>query len=336
MAKTIKKTVKKTGKRAYHRKGSPEISDEMIGNEAEADLDQAPEDDDDSPVEAPVASEPEAEAQPAAQPAAEPAAQAEAKSQEQLDEESIAGFDEEMHQKYERVKRGNLHITDLQKMSVAELHEMAKESGLEEYAGLGKQELVFRILKNRIQKDGLMYGEGVLEILPDGFGFLRTPDYNYLPSPDDIYVSPSQIRRFGLRQGNIVAGQIRPPKESEKYFALLRVEAVNFEDPDVLTEKVNFEDLTPMFPDRRLFLETNSEEINMRVVNLITPIGFGQRMLIVAPPRTGKTVLLQKIANSITTNHPDTYVIILLIDERPEEVTDMKRHTTAEVSRMIT
>jgi transcription termination factor Rho len=246
-------------------------------------------------------------------------------------EQSVRSFDEEMHEKYERVKRGELHITDLQKMSVGELHEIAKVEDIDEYAGLGKQELIFKILKGRIQKNGLMYGEGVLEILPDGFGFLRSPDYNYLPSPDDIYVSPSQIRRFGLRQGNIVAGQIRPPKESEKYFALLRVEAVNFEAPDQLTEKVNFEDLTPTFPDRRVFLETVPEELNMRVVNLITPIGFGQRMLIVAPPRTGKTVLLQKMANSIAHNHLEAYVIILLIDERPEEVTDMKRNTTAEV-----
>ncbi len=244
---------------------------------------------------------------------------------------AVEDFDKEMHAKYERVKRGELHITDLQKMSVAELHEIAKGEGLTEYTGLAKQELVFNILKGRIQKDGLMYGEGVLEILPDGFGFLRSPDYNYLPSPDDIYVSPSQIRRFGLRQGNIVAGQIRPPKESEKYFALLRVEAVNYEDPNRLTDKVNFEDLTPTFPEHRLFLETTPEEINMRVVNLVTPIGMGQRMLIVAPPRTGKTVLLQKIANAISKNHPDVYVIILLIDERPEEVTDMQRNTTAEV-----
>jgi transcription termination factor Rho len=241
------------------------------------------------------------------------------------------GFDEEMHQKYERIKKGDLHITDLQKMNVAELHEVAKVEEIAEYTGLGKQELVLKIMKQRIQKNGLMYGEGVLEILPDGFGFLRSPDYNYLPSPDDIYVSPSQIRRFGLRIGNIVAGQIRPPKESEKYFALLRVEAVNYEDPDHLTDKVNFEDLTPTHPDRRLFLENTPEEINMRVVNLVTPIGFGQRMLIVAPPRTGKTVLLQKIANSIAANHPDVYVIVLLIDERPEEVTDMRRNTTAEV-----
>jgi transcription termination factor Rho len=247
------------------------------------------------------------------------------------EEDGVAAFDEEMHQKYERVKRGNLHITDLQKMNVQELHEIAKEEEVDEYAGLVKQDLIFKILKSRIQKEGLMYGEGVLEILPDGFGFLRSPDYNYLPSPDDIYVSPSQIRRFGLRQGNIVAGQIRPPKESEKYFALLRVEAVNFEAPDQLTDKVNFEDLTPMHPEKRVFLETAPDEINTRVVNLVTPIGFGQRMLIVAPPRTGKTVLLQKIANSVTANHEDTFVIILLIDERPEEVTDMKRNTQAEV-----
>jgi len=243
----------------------------------------------------------------------------------------VADFDAEMHEKYERVKRGELHITDLQKMSVGELHEIAKNEGLSDYTGLSKQDLVFQILRHRIQRDGLMYGEGILEILPDGFGFLRSPDYNYLPSPDDIYVSPSQIRRFGLHQGNIVAGQIRPPKESEKYFALLRVEAVNYESPDKLTDKVNFEDLTPTHPDRRVFLETTTEEINMRVVNLITPIGFGQRMLIVAPPRTGKTILLQKIANAIAANHAETFVIILLIDERPEEVTDMQRNTSAQV-----
>ncbi|MBI5724019.1 MAG: transcription termination factor Rho [Planctomycetes bacterium] len=272
--------------------------------------------------------QPEDASQPAAA-QAQPEKPAEPEAPTAAEEQN--GFDAEMHEKYERVKRSELHITDLQKMSVAELHEMAKKEGIEEYAGLGKQELIFKIVKHRIQRDGLMYGEGVLEILPDGFGFLRSPDYNYLPSPDDIYVSPSQIRRFGLRLGNIIAGQIRPPKESEKYFALLRVEAVNYEAPDKLMDKINFEDLTPTFPDRRVFLETTAEEINMRVVNLITPIGFGQRMLIVAPPRTGKTVLLQKIANAITRNHTDAYVIILLIDERPEEVTDMERNTTAEV-----
>ena len=243
----------------------------------------------------------------------------------------VVALEAETQAKYEKVKRGELHLTDLQRMTVAELHEIAKKEGLAEYTGLKKQDLVFKILKNRINRNGLMYGEGVLEILPDGFGFLRSPDYNYLPCPDDIYVSPSQIRRFGLRNGSIMAGQIRPPKESERYFALLRVEAINFEDPDRLSEKVNFEDLTPLHPDKRVFLESTSEEINMRVVNLVTPIGFGQRMLIVAPPRTGKTVLLQKIANAVTYNHKDAYVIILLIDERPEEVTEMKRATTAEV-----
>ena len=240
-------------------------------------------------------------------------------------------LDQETHAKYEEVKKGELHITDLQKMTVEDLHELAKAGGLTEYTGLKKQELIFRILKDRIQQNGLMYGEGVLELLPDGFGFLRSPDYNYLPCPDDIYVSPSQIRRFGLRNGNIVAGQIRPPKESEKYFALLRVEAVNYEDPEALTEKVVFEDLTPLHPEGRLILETTSEEINMRIVDIATPVGKGQRGLIVAPPRTGKTVLLQKIANAISTNHPEVMLIILLIDERPEEVTEMQRATASDV-----
>jgi transcription termination factor Rho len=242
-----------------------------------------------------------------------------------------AAIDRETHEKYERIKRGELHITDLQKMAVAELHEVARKEGIEEYVGLPKQDLIFQILKRRISQNGLLYGEGVLEVLPDGFGFLRSPEYNYLPCPDDIYVSPSQIRRFGLRNGHIVAGQIRPPKESERYFALLRVEAINFEPPDSVTEKTNFEDLTPLHPNRRVFLETISKELNMRIVDMVTPIGFGQRMLIVAPPRTGKTVLLQKMANAITTNHTEAKVIILLIDERPEEVTEMQRATKAEV-----
>lgn len=240
-------------------------------------------------------------------------------------------IDAETHARYEEIKRGDIHITELQKMSVQELHDVAKKEGLEEFTGLKKTDLIFKILKDRINRNGLMYGEGVLEILPDGFGFLRSPEYNYLPCPDDIYISPSQIRRFGLRNGHIVAGQIRPPKESERYFALLRVEAINFQDPDAVTEKTNFEDLTAMHPDRRLILETSPEEINMRIVDIVTPIGFGQRMLIVAPPRTGKTVLLQKMANAISANHPDAYVFILLIDERPEEVTEMQRSTKAEV-----
>ncbi len=248
-----------------------------------------------------------------------------------VEEENLNPLDAETHAKYEEIKRGNIHITELQRMSVSELHEVAKQENLEEFSGLKKQDLIFKILKQRINRNGLMYGEGVLEILPDGFGFLRSPEYNYLPCPDDIYISPSQIRRFGLRTGHIVAGQIRPPKESERYFALLRVEAINLEDPNAVTEKTNFEDLTVIHPDRRLFLETAPDEMNMRIVDLVTPIGMGQRMLIVAPPRTGKTVLLQKMANAIAANHPDVYIFILLIDERPEEVTEMQRNTTAEV-----
>ncbi len=225
----------------------------------------------------------------------------------------------------------SLHINSLQQMDIVELHELAKAEGIEDYAGLNRKELVFRIVKNRVGTSGSIFGEGVMEILSDGFGFLRSPSYDFLASPDDIYVSPSQIRRFGLRQGNIVSGQIRPPKETEKYFALLRIDTINGEPPEALADKVAFVDLTPTFPDRRFHLETTRDEQNTRVVDLVTPIGFGQRMLIVAPPRTGKTVLMQKMANAITANHPDVHVIILLIDERPEEVTDMQRNTSAEV-----
>jgi transcription termination factor Rho len=236
-----------------------------------------------------------------------------------------------LNEKYEAVKRAETHITQLQRLTIPDLHEIAREEGIEDYTGLKKQDLVFKILKNRVQQNGLMYGEGVLEVLPDGFGFLRSPDYSYLPSPDDIYVSPSQIRRFGIRTGNVVAGQIRPPKESERYFALLRVEAINFEDPEVLPDKVVFDDLTPLYPERRIILESGADEIESRIMDLVVPIGFGQRGLIVAPPRTGKTVLLQKIANSVTKNHPKAYLIVLLIDERPEEVTDMERTVCGEV-----
>lgn len=235
------------------------------------------------------------------------------------------------YEKYEAVKREELHITTLQKMTVAELIKAAKREGLKELAGLKKQDLIFQILKNRVNKNGLMYGEGVLEVLPDGFGFLRSPDYNYLPCPDDIYISPSQIRRFGMKTGNVISGQIRPPKEGEKYFALLKVEAINHEDPDMLNDRVVFEDLTPLHPRERLLLETGPEAKEMRIMDLITPIGKGQRGLIVAPPRTGKTVLLQKIANSIAKNHEECYLIVLLIDERPEEVTDMARSVKGEV-----
>jgi len=235
--------------------------------------------------------------------------------------------EESTHAKYERIKKGNLYLTDLQRLTVAELHDMAKKEGITEYSALKKQDLIFRILKEQIRQSGLMYGEGVLEVLPDGYGFLRNPEYNYLSSSDDIYVSPSQIRRFGLRTGNIVSGQIRPPKDSEKYFALLRVEAINYENPDLLADKIVFSDLTPLHPEERLILETSADELNMRIIDLVTPVGKGQRGLIVAPPRTGKTILLQKMANAITTNHPEIRLIVLLIDERPEEVTEMERKT---------
>ena len=251
-------------------------------------------------------------------------AEAEALKAKKAEEEST-------HAKYERIKKGNLYLTDLQKLTVAELHDLAKKEGITEYSALKKQDLIFRILKERINQSGLMYGEGVLEVLPDGYGFLRNQDYNYLSSSDDIYVSPSQIRRFGLRTGNIVSGQIRPPKDSEKYFALLRVEAINFEDPDNLAEKIVFSDLTPLHPESRFMLETTAEELNMRIIDLVTPVGRGQRGLIVAPPRTGKTILLQKIANALSTNHPDVKLIVLLIDERPEEVTEMERKTADDV-----
>jgi transcription termination factor Rho len=251
-------------------------------------------------------------------------AEEEARRAKQAEEEST-------HAKYERIKKGSLYLTDLQKLTVAELHDIAKKENIQEYTALKKQDLIFRILKERIRQNGLLYGEGVLEVLPDGYGFLRNPDYNYLSSPDDIYVSPSQIRRFGLRTGNTVSGQIRPPKDSEKYFALLRVEAINFENPDNLAEKVVFSDLTPLHPEQRLILETTPEELNMRIVDLITPVGKGQRGLIVAAPRTGKTILLQKIANAISTNHPEVKLIVLLIDERPEEVTEMERKTADDV-----
>ncbi len=237
----------------------------------------------------------------------------------------------EENDKYEEIKRGEMHITELQKMTIKELQDTAKKEGIKEYIGLKKQDLIFKILKDRVNQNGLMYGEGVVEVLPEGFGFLRSPDYNYLPCPDDIYISPSQIRRFGIRTGAVVSGQIRPPKDTERYFALLRVEAINFENPEIMGDKIIFDDLTPLHPSERLFLEKEAHELETRIMDLVTPIGKGQRGLIVAPPRTGKTVLLQKIANSITKNHPEVYLIILLIDERPEEVTDMARSVKAEV-----
>ena len=241
------------------------------------------------------------------------------------EEAKSKGYDDEVNSRYEEIKRGSNHLTDLQQKSLPELIVIAKEVGITEVEGLAKQNLVFLIIKERVKQNGLMLGEGTLEILPDGFGFLRSPDYNYLPCVDDIYISPSQIRRFGLRTGTIVSGQIRPPKENEKYFALLRVEAINYADPALLNQKVMFEDLTPLHPTERLKLEFDPSEVCGRVIDLVAPIGKGQRGLIVAPPRTGKTILLQKIANGILKNHPECYVIILLIDERPEEVTEMER-----------
>ncbi|RKY85486.1 transcription termination factor Rho [candidate division KSB1 bacterium] len=224
-----------------------------------------------------------------------------------------------------------MDIAELKKLKISELNGIAKELGVPSTSGVKKQELIFKILEAQTKKDGLIFSQGVLEILPDGYGFLRSPDYNYLPSPDDIYVSPSQIKRFGLRTGDTISGQIRPPKENERFFALLRVEAVNFEDPDGAKEKVFFDNLTPLFPNERIVLENEPDNLSMRIMDLLTPIGKGQRGLIVAQPKTGKTILLQKIANSITKNHPEIELIVLLIDERPEEVTDMERHVKAEV-----
>ena len=228
--------------------------------------------------------------------------------------------------RYEEIKRGEIHIAELQRMTMQQLLAQARKEGLTDYSGLKKQDLIFNILKERTKLNGLMFGDGTLEILPDGFGFLRSPDYHYLPCPDDIYVSPSQIRRFGLRTGATVAGQIRPPKENERYFALLRVEAINGQDPNVLGEKVPFDELTPLHPEKRLKLEAGPDLFSTRIVDIIAPIGMGQRGLIVSPPRAGKTILLQQLAKAVIKNHPDAYVIMLLIDERPEEVTEMERH----------
>jgi transcription termination factor Rho len=218
-----------------------------------------------------------------------------------------------------------LHIAELQRMSMSELIDAGRRENLDDIVGIKRQDLIFKILKERVKLNGLMFGEGTLEILPDGFGFLRSPDYHYLSCPDDIYVSPSQIRRFGLETGVTVSGQIRPPKENERYFALLRVEAVNFTDPNLLPQKVRFDDLTPLHPDQRVVMEYDSGDASTRVVDMIAPIGFGQRGLIVSPPRAGKTILLQKMARAVLNNFPEAYVFMLLIDERPEEVTDMER-----------
>jgi transcription termination factor Rho len=224
-----------------------------------------------------------------------------------------------------------MDIGDLKDMSISKLTQIAKELDIAGATGMRKQELIFKILQAQTEKSGLIFSEGVLETLPDGFGFLRAPDYNYLPGPDDIYVSPSQIRKFDLRTGDTISGQIRPPKEGERYFALIKVEAINFEPPEMARDRVFFDNLTPLYPQEKLRLETDAEHLSGRVLDLMTPIGKGQRALIVAPPRTGKTMLLQSIANSITRNHPEVTLIVLLIDERPEEVTDMQRSVHGEV-----
>jgi transcription termination factor Rho len=224
-----------------------------------------------------------------------------------------------------------MDLVHLKEQNIKGLIQLAKELGIEGFSSMRKQELIFALLQAQAEQNGLIYGEGVLETLPDGFGFLRAQSYNYLPGPDDIYVSPSQIRRFGLRTGDTVSGQIRPPKEGERYFALLKVEAVNYEDPEDTRDKILFDNLVPLYPDERVSLETDPDNYSTRVMDMLTPLGKGQRGLIVASPRTGKTMLLQAIANSITANHKNIYMIVLLIDERPEEVTDMQRSVKAEV-----
>lgn len=224
-----------------------------------------------------------------------------------------------------------MNIAELKDKTISELNTIAKDLGVQGASGLRKQELIFKVIEAQTAKNGLIFGEGVLEILPDGFGFLRAPSYNYLPGPDDIYVSPSQIRRFDMRTGDTVSGQVRHPKEGERYFALIKVEAINFEDPEAAKEKILFDNLTPLYPMERVRLEANNGDLSTRVLDLVDPIGKGQRGLIVAPPRTGKTMLLQSIANSITANHPEIVLIVLLIDERPEEVTDMQRSVKGEV-----
>ncbi len=246
---------------------------------------------------------------------------------------------EEKNEKGEKGEKANisgngeiLNLAGLKEMSISELTQIAKEMDVEGASGMRKQELIFKVLAAQTVKSGLIFSEGVLETLPDGFGFLRAPEYNYLPGPDDIYVSPSQIRKFDLRTGDTISGQIRPPKEGERYFALIKVEAINFEAPEHSREKIFFDNLTPLYPDEQLKMETGlPDNISARVIDLVTPIGKGQRALIVAPPRTGKTVLLQTIANSVTENHPEVTLIVLLIDERPEEVTDMQRSVKGEV-----
>ena len=224
-----------------------------------------------------------------------------------------------------------MDIVELKSKTVSELCSLAKELGIQGASGLKKQEIIYKILQGQAEKNGLVFGGGVLEVLPDGFGFLRSPDYSYMPGPDDIYVGPTQVKRFLLRTGDLVTGQIRPPKEGEKNFALLKVEAIDQENPEIARDRIFFDNLTPLYPQERIVLERSASDFSMRVMDLLAPIGKGQRGLLVSPPRAGKTVLLQDIANSITANHPEIVLFILLIDERPEEVTDMQRHVKAQV-----
>jgi len=276
------------------------------------------------PVTAPPAA-PLAAAEPGKETAPPPAA--ESLSPEDSDPGAIARRNAAKN----RNGQSTLDLVELKDMSIQRLNDVAKSMGVMSSAGLRKQELIFKILQTQAEKSGLIFSQGVLECLPDGFGFLRAPEYNYLPGPDDVYVSPSQIRRFDLRTGDTVSGQIRPPKEGERYFALIKVDAINYEPPEEARNKIFFDNLTPLYPQQRLKLETTRDNFSGRVMDMLTPIGKGQRGLIVAPPRTGKTMLLQSIANSITTNHPEVVLIVLLIDERPEEVTDMQRTVKGEV-----
>ncbi|HXP88746.1 MAG TPA: transcription termination factor Rho [Bryobacteraceae bacterium] len=286
------------------------------------------------PVDAKPAETSPAETAPAVDGAPPPESKAaEAKPPEPAPQEAPSGrmFDSRRRAQGNQGKSNALDLVELKDMSIQALNQIAKDLGVQGYAGLRKQELIFKILQVQAEKSGLIFSEGVLECLPDGFGFLRAPEYNYLPGPDDVYVSPSQIRRFDLRTGDTVSGQIRPPKEGERYFALIKVDAINFEPPEESRNKIFFDNLTPLYPQSRFKMETTKENYSGRVMDLLTPIGMGQRGLIVAAPRTGKTMLLQSIANSITANHPQVSLIVLLIDERPEEVTDMQRSVKGEV-----
>ncbi len=324
---TEKPAEKPVRENAVPRDAAGNSSSDTVGEKTER-SDRA--DRPDRPVRVAAPPPPAAEAKPADPPAAPPPA---APAPDLSQAVGITGPHRRKPQGAQGIKNGTptLDLVELKDMSIQKLNQVAKDMGIAGAAGLRKQELIFKILQTQAEKSGLIFSEGVLECLPDGFGFLRAPEYNYLPGPDDVYVSPSQIRRFDLRTGDTISGQIRPPKEGERYFALIKVDAINFEPPEEARNKIFFDNLTPLYPNLRLKLETLRENYSGRVMDLLTPIGKGQRGLIVSPPRTGKTMLLQSIANSITTNHPEVTLIVLLIDERPEEVTDMQRSVRGEV-----